>query len=474
MGRRPALVAAILAGVAALALLAWAARRGGEPFEKFEVRSGCPAPAIGPPPRDRRGSDLVLVTGREGQGITGWGASVVSDTFIDPLVDTRGLSPGQLRELDRLVFAEAGIDIVRVFGPGFGRARVSAPARERARDRSFAFMRRAAASGVRFMYTGADAPAALKDGRRLLADGERPLARYIAGYLRFASDVVGVGFDYAAIANEPDNRSSRLTMTPQQSARVYAELAGELERGRMETRLVLGDTTGWGTACPYVSAQLARTEARSGAVAVASHPYYGSDDEARAVSEQARRAGLEVWQTEYGTGCADCPEDDSIHRAIGWSRKIVSDLTKAQTSAWFAFRAVADSTHGPGDALVVRVRRDRRRPFFATRRFFVLRQYTSVAPPGARRLEVRERVPGVQAVAFRTGERVAAVVTNASPRGPRSIRLDLGPRRGRLALRRTSSRERFTPLEPLAYRGRPLRLVLPPESVTTYSLTSPR
>ncbi|MGI8593475.1 MAG: glycosyl hydrolase, partial [Solirubrobacteraceae bacterium] len=359
MGRRTALVAALVAAVAAIALVAWAVRRGGEPLGKFEVRPGCPAPATRPPPRDRRGSDLVAVTSRERQTITGWGASVVSDTFIDPLVDTGGLSPGQLRELDRLVFAEAGIDIVRVFGPGFGRARVSAPARDRVRDRSFAFMRRIAANGVRFMYTGADAPPALKDGRRLRTEGERPLARYVAGYLRFAREVVGVGFDYAAIANEPDNRSSRLTMTPEQSARVYAALAGELDRQGMATRLVLGDTTGWGTACPYVSAQLARGRARSRAVAVASHPYYGSGDEARAVAEQARRAGVEVWQTEYGTGCATCSEDDSIHRAIGWSRKIVSDLTKAQVSAWFAFRAVADSTHGPGDALLVRVRRDR-------------------------------------------------------------------------------------------------------------------
>ncbi len=469
MGRRTALVAALAAVVAAIALVAWVARRG-EPSGKFEVQPGCSKPATRTPSRDRRGSDLVSVSGRERQAITGWGASVVSDTFIDPLVDTGGLSPGQIRELDRLVFAEAGIDIVRVFGPGFGRARVSAPARARVRDRSFAFMRRVSSNGVRFMYTGADAPAELKDGRRLLAGGERPLARYVAGYLRFARDAVGVGFDYAAIANEPDNRSSRLTMTPEQSARVYSELANELDRQGMDTQLVLGDTTGWGTACPYASAQLATPDARAGAVAFASHPYFGSGDEARAVGEQARRAGVEVWQTEYGTGCATCPEDDSIHRAIGWSRKIVSDLTKPQVSAWFAFRAVADSTHGPGDALLVRVRGDRRRPFFATRRFYVVRQYTSVAPRGARRLEVGERVPGVLTVAFRTGERVAAVVTNTSRRS-RPIRLDLGPRGGRLDVRRTSFRERFAPIAPLAYRGRPLRLVLPPESVTTYALT---
>ena len=410
------------------------------------------------------------MTGREEQRIQGWGASVVGDTEVEPLVDPVGLRPAQLRELDRLVFGVAGIDLVRVFGPGFGRARVTATAAQRGGDESFAFMRRVAPYGVRFMYTGARAPAALQDGSRLRTGAEAAYGRWIAAYLRFSRDVMGLPFSFAAVANEPDNSRSRLEMTPAQSAQVYVALARALALGRQSTKLVLGDTTGWGTACPYVAAQLSAGLGPR-AAAVASHAYIPSPAQAASLAELAGKARLPLWQTEWGTGCPTCAERDSMHLATRWSAKIADDLTKGRVAAWFAFRAVADSTHGPGDALIVRERGNRRRPWLVTRRFFAFRQYTSVAPAGARRLDVRIGVPGVEAVAFRDGDRVSLVLTNGTPHEPRLARLSLGPGAGPLTARRTSERLRFAPLPARLYTGRPIAVTLPPESVTTYTLT---
>jgi len=62
----------------------------------------------------------VVVTGRPAQRMNGWGASVVTDVRADPLAVTDGLSADALAGMDRLVFRDAGIGVVRVFAPGYG------------------------------------------------------------------------------------------------------------------------------------------------------------------------------------------------------------------------------------------------------------------------------------------------------------------------------------------------------------------
>ena len=442
--------------------------RGGARPATVTLERGCPTPRpvpVGVPPA----RDVVQVTGVRRQVVGGWGASVVSDTFIDPLVDTQGFTPAGVRLMDRLVFEDLGIGAMRVFGPGFGRAAVSASAIERVRDRSFAFMRRVAPLGVRFMFTAARAPASYTDGTRLRDGAEADYARWIASYLRFSQDVIGVPFAFAAIGNEPDNNRSPLTIAPDQAAKVYGALAREIDRQGLPTKLVLGDTTGWGSACPYADALLADATAREAAVAFATHPYTGTLDQARGLAAKDTLAGLPTWQTEWGTGCATCREDDSVERALRWSRTIAQDFSGPEVTVWFTFRAVADAAHGPGDALIVRIRRGGRSRLYVTRRYFAMRQWTSAAPPGAVRLAVRSAVPGLWAVAFRRPQRTALVLTNSAPVA-RRLRLDLGPRRGRVSVRRTSATERFARLEPLSYAGRALPVLVAPRSVTTFVL----
>ena len=80
---------------------------------------------------------------------------------------------------------------------------------------------------------------------------------------------------------------------------------------------------------------------------------------------------------------------------------------------------------------------------------------------------------GDLAVAFRRGGSTAVVVTNpASRQVPATI--DLGTRRGTIHFRRTSPTERFVTLPSRRYRGNPLGLDLPAQSVTTLVLRSGR
>jgi len=435
--------------------------RATPPPGKFEVASACP-----PAPAQRASGDgrRLVVTTAPRQRIDGWGVSVVTDTSVDPLADPKTPTV-QLAAWDRLLFRDAGINLIRVFGQGYRKGSPTGARAADVRDGRFALMRRASRDGVRFMYTGAAPPGDIADGNRLRAGSEARYAAYIAGYLRVARDVVGVPFSFAAIGNEPDNRSSLLTMPPEQAAAVYRSLNQRMRVAGLRTRLVLGDTTGWGTACPYARRLLATPGLAPAAAAFATHPYYGTVRQARSLSQLAAASGLPVWQTEFGTGCSDCRDHDSTSEAMVWARKIASALTDGNVSAWFGFRPVADVTHGPGDGLIVRTG-DRVRPYYVSRRYDVFRQFSSVAPPGSRRVDVRGTGRRVPAVAFRSGRRLALVVINQRPR-PWSTTLRF-PGPGRLTLVRSSALEHFRRIAVPPMSRNTLDVVLPPRSVSTY------
>ena len=93
------------------------------PGQTPEPPARCPAPAVPaavPAPAGR-----IVVTSGERQTIAGWGASVVTDTYIDPLVDPTTMTAKQVEAMDRALFVDARINLVRVFGPGFGQAKAN-------------------------------------------------------------------------------------------------------------------------------------------------------------------------------------------------------------------------------------------------------------------------------------------------------------------------------------------------------------
>jgi O-glycosyl hydrolase len=156
-------------------------------------------------------------------------------------------------------------------------------------------------------------------------------------------------------------------------------------------------------------------------------------------------------------------------RALRWACQIVDDLVHAETNAWFNLRPVSDTGHVPGDGLIVRDRGNPNRPYYVSRRFHVFRQFTSAGRPGSRRLETVVHGAELPVVAFRKGRTVAIVVANPGS-APVSVELDLGRRAGSLTARRTSPTQNFRALTAVTYRGSALRVELPPQSVTTYSL----
>lgn len=419
---------------------------------------------------DRRASGAnvtVTVTDQERQKVDGWGASIGSDTFRDPQVVPVGLSARELRRLDRLVFRTAGINLVRVFGPGLGTALETGDVSVRASDPRFSFMRRTRRYGLRFMLTGADAPGSMKAGQELLPGKEAAYARYLAGILRLAARA-GAPFSYVAIANEPSHFKSLLRISPDQAARVSAALVRRIRSLGLRTRLVVGDDVGWGASFRTAAAALSSRAVREAASLVASHPYGGDREAIRRVAGLARRNRLRVWQTEWSMKCPSDPPEKEMRCNLDWAEPIFDHMVLGGASAWFTIKGATDSSHGAEGALIVR-QRGQTPPFFTTKRFHLFRQYSSAAPPGSRRLKVTTAGADLRALAFRGAEGLAVVLTNASPQ-PLEVALDLGDREGDVSARRTSATEDFLEVARYPYEGHPVKVSLPPESVSTFSL----
>lgn len=444
---------------------------------------GADDPSTGRPPAapEHGPSDdssvTIEVTGQGRQAFDGWGGTIVTNTVRDPQARPEGLSRGRLRRLERVIYRRAGINLLRIYGPGFkqpekhgfgiaddGEGRLSG------RDGRWRLMRRGARQGVRFLFTASNAPASMKAGRRLAHGSERRFARYIADNLSFARRQ-GVPFEYAAIGNEVDNAGADfipLLIGPRQAATVYRFLAEEIVRRHLPTRLALGDNISWEITLRYATAALRYPRVRQLARVIASHPY-GGDAGRAAIGRLARRYGLRVWMTEWVPGPPEGGEVDMGY-ALHWADQITRDLQVPGASSWFLLRPAADSTHGADSGIIVRTRDDPTSPWYLNKQFHVFRQFTWAAPPGSLRLAVRGTAA---ALAFRKGRRLSLVVTNSSG-GEQTATLRLGEQRGRLRIRRTSPSENFELLPTRAYGGGEVVTSLPAQSVTTFTLSYPR
>jgi hypothetical protein len=429
------------------------------------------ADAAATPPR-------LFVTRTRRQRIEGWGISVLRTGPDEPIVSGQGLSRPKLERLDRLIFRKAGINLVRVFGPNQTGTQTQAGVWSRA-DERLDFMRRVRRYGVRFMFTGAGAPLSMRDGNSpngaLIHGQERPYARFLARSLEVA-ERAGAQFKWAAIGNEPDIFGAFwVGMAPDQAAAVYRELARQIRSRGLRTRLVLGDNEGWARTYEYARPEWEQAGVRSLASVVASHDYSGLEPPTvQRVSDFARQRDLSTWMTEWAGGACptgSCPDDPSIGSAIQFASQISYDLNVGWVQAWFPLQGAAPTTHGAAAALVIRDYENSSQPYYLSKRYWILRQFTSVARPGAYRYDVEGAPEELQAVAFRQGATTGLVVTNPLD-AEQQVTIALGGREGAITVHRTSATEDFRRLPRRRYGGEPLHEVLPAESVTTFRLNA--
>ncbi len=395
------------------------------------------------------------------QAIDGWGGAVTGTRFLDPLADYGSTDTATLRRMDEALFGRGGINLMRIFGP----------VKLDPRDGRLRMMRRLYPRGVRFLLTG-EAPPSMKSGLALRPGREQAYADFVTRLLKLANRQ-GTPFSWVAVGNEVDNYKLPVgtRLSAAQSGRFYARLAANLRENGLPTRIAVGDTTGWSATLTYGAAILRRSGVRRYADVLASHGYFCCPRLRPAVARLARRYQLSFWMTEFTAGCAagNCPDTPSMTHALRWARRITVDL-RAGVSGWFVFRAADDSTHGPDEGLIVRQRGNRRRPFYLTKRYFVLRQYTLAAPEGARRLR-NSSAAGLPSLGFRRPDGTLSVVVANTGSRSRLLRINFGTdQNGRLLIRRTSRSNNFAELPGRRYPGEPVLMRLPAKSATTVVL----
>jgi hypothetical protein len=468
-------VAVILVGAALLAvvLVVVIVRSGGDDESPGEGERAHPSDprAHFAAPAAQGATGTIRVSARRGQSIDGWGTSLVGPA--EPLIATPSLSRSEVRRLDRLIFEKLDIDLLRIFGPGEPGTSTQVWSSSSPVIR---FMKRVRRYGVRFAFTGGGVPPWMRAGSSprgpLRAGAEKAYARFLARNLEVASRA-GVPFKWAAIGNETDIYGAFwLAMSPRQAAAVYRQLAIQIRRRHLSTRLMLGDNQGWARTLSYARSASSSRRVRRLASIVATHPYSGNDPfNMGRLARFARARGLPVWMTEWSIGCPPCMGDDGeIRTALRFADQIISNLNFGRVRAWFTFPAFRGEDGSNGAIVAIPPNGDPS-AFYATKRFPVIRQFTCAARPGARHYDALVGDRALRAVAFRRGRTTALVVTNDTSRR-REIAIDMGRRRGTLRTRRTTQQQDFRRLPMRRYRGSELEVRIPALSVTTFRLTS--
>ncbi len=426
--------------------------------------------------------DVVLtVTDERRQTIRGWGFGIsLENEGIEPLVSGEMSPEAYDRALDLLV-DEAGVNMVRIFSPGFGDTPVIEPENDNAdptdldADRfafeatgRFRLMQDLDPRGVRFLLTGGAAPSWMKDGRLLRSDMAAEFAEYLTAYALSARRLAGVDFDWITVANEPDNDAMRFLVDPDTGADVLDALAGLLGANGLPARLVVGDTIGWAGAAEYLEAALERPPVAPMLDAVAAHSYQTLESRP-GLADRAAELGIEVWMTEQSAaGGKDCTGDDpGMRSALQWAGWIMEDVVEGRASVWLALRGVASLCHDPqGGLLVYDTAQDR---LALPKRFYAFAQYAQAGPPGSTVLVVERagKHEGIPAVAFDRGDDVAVVVMNRDA-VPRTLEMVV-PWAGATVTETTvtSSELDLRRVEAPAVADGRVGLVMPPESIVT-------
>ena len=365
------------------------------------------------------------ISAEPGQSIRGWGFGIVMEApGIEPLASGEISFEARQRAWELLV-DQAGVNLVRVFSPGFGPGDTFEEVNDNADATDIDLdamalaptggrltaMSELGSRGVRFLLTGGAAPSWMRVGSTLRPEMAAEYAEHLVAYALHAGEVTGVGFDWITAANEPNNRAMELQMGPQTSAAVLEALAGLADRYLPSTRLVVGDTVGWIGAGEYLDAAIVAQTDR--VIALAAHSY-GSPRPRSAVAERAVDRGLEVWMTEKAAGGGnDCSGDDpGMTSALEWAGWIAADLREGQSSVWLALRGVAHICHDPQGGLLVYD--PARGELTIPKRYYAFRHYSRAGTPGSVALPADwvGPAPPLPAVAFDRGESVAVVVPN--------------------------------------------------------------
>jgi O-glycosyl hydrolase len=353
----------------------------------------------------------------------------------------------------------------------------------------------------------------LSCGGQLVSGAEAAYAKYLADVVRHLAVADGITLSYLSPMNEPDNAfgscgQEGMAVPVSQRATLVQALGRELAGRGLHTGVIADESSlAFVQFLPEVPQWLSVPGTAQWVAALAHHAYeFPTDALAAQVATLGPRFQKPLWMTEICCYDGNGPfvgfgaqYDPTMVSGLWLADTIWQDLAVTGDAAFDWWTAVSPqlgcaplaepscagtlNPNGWNDGLLYydpNFRSDGNDSIYATKRYWVMGNFSRYVRPGAVRHEV-EGVPAkLRAIAFADGENWSVIVINDAAPGapPTSLRIALpGKRRGFHATGavQTSATRDLAPVRPPRPRvGDTFVTQVPSQSVTTFSFKTRR
>jgi len=225
-------------------------------------------------------------------------------------------------------------------------------------------------------------------GGGLLREHYQEYADYLAEFVQYYEQELGLTIDVLSLQNEPD------VAAPWESARWTGEelreflkiLGSTFQQRGLTTKLMIPEGSTWDQTWVRAAPSLRDDTARQFISILASHSYNYNDQVERGrelMRAASERHTIPLWMSEMSI--IGPPDDPTMGAAIKIAYTIYRDLVEANASAWiYCFTIFSPSF--PGSMGVVSPPDQGR--FVVPKRFWAMANYSHFVRPGWRRIEI--------------------------------------------------------------------------------------
>ncbi len=318
-----------------------------------------------------------------------------------------------------------------------------------------AFVKQARAYGLRTFFPG---PVYIEEW--MTADDP-------GGYVDYAMRILeywrskGVEPPGYALLNEPELAGG---FPPQWMHDVVVQLGRRLKAAGFKTKLVVPDDENPVAAYKRAEAVLRDPEARQYVLALAYHIYKGGESDWAHFRDLAARYRLPIWMTEWNS-----KSYDRWPSAGDWSVLTSKLITIGGVSAVDYIWAFFGDWVGGESLIDIQFDHGAYRGFKYNPIYYLTGQWSRFVRPGYQRVAASPEIGATLVNAFRGPKKLVVVAVNPSS-GTQTVRFAVTGGRilGRVAAVRTSPRENWRKLAPIALRKAGFTSMLPPSSTTTF------
>jgi O-glycosyl hydrolase len=306
-------------------------------------------------------------------------------------------------------------------------------------------------------------------GGRVSPEYYRDYAEYLADFVSYYQNVLGVRIDVLSLQNEPDVAVywTSCRWSGDELRDFLKVIAPAFKaRGLDGTKFMLSEGSDWDQAWMRVAPALDDAQARGFIGVLASHSYGGDDQvgQGRGLFREASlRYGIPVWMSEMSI--IGPPDDKSMNAALRIAGLMYRDIVQGGAQAWiYCFTIFTPEFSG---SMGVLSPVGKNKELIVPKRFWAMANYSRFIGPGWKRIEIEGLGFANTAFASPDGDRFAIVALNAGG-NVRPARYDFGDRGLSSLEAHCTAPDRNLSSIPVSAAGpHAFEMKLPPRSITT-------